>query len=205
MESTDGLIVEQLLDDAKKGDSPALGQLLELHRNYLRLLARVQIGRRLQGKVDPADLLQETFLEAHRNIERFRGSTEREFVAWLRQILSAILANQIRHYLGTKRRDIRLERELADDVDRSSRALVQALAASQTSPSQHAARRERSTLLADALAKLPDDYREVIILRHLEDLAFAEVSRRMGRTEDSVKNVWARALARLRKAMDDPR
>ncbi len=194
-----------LLSRAKQGDTEALGQLLELYRNYLKLLARVQIGRRLQGKVEPSDILQETFLEAHRNIERFRGSTEREFVAWLRQILSAIFANQIRRYFGTKRRDIRLERDLAQDVDQSSRALVRALVSPQSSPSQQAARRERSVLLADALSKLPDDYREVIILRHLEDLGFSEVSQRMCRTEDSVKNLWARALARLRRVMDDPR
>lgn len=197
--------VPMLLTLAKGGDGLSLGRLLELYRNYLTLLARVQIGRRLQGKVDAADILQETFLEAHRDVARFRGSSEREFLAWLRQILASILANQVRHYFGAKRRDVRLERELADDVDRSSLAMDHALVAPQSSPSREAARREQSVMLADALDKLPEDYREVIILRHLEDLAFPEVSRRMGRSEDSVKNLWARALARLRREMDDPR
>src|SRR5579883_1396053 len=195
---------EHLLTLAKAGDGPALGRLLELYRNYLTLLVRVQIGKRLQGKVDSGDLLQETYLEAHRDIGRFRGNSEREFLYWLRQILVTVLANQVRHYWGTKRRDVRLERELADDLDRSSCALDRAFVAEQSSPSHQAARREQSVLLADALGKLPEDYREVIILRQLEDLSFREVAQRMGRSEDSVKNLWARALAKLRRVMGEP-
>jgi RNA polymerase sigma-70 factor, ECF subfamily len=196
---------EELIALARAGDSAALGRLLDRYHPYFSLLVRFQIGRRLQGKVDPADLIQETFLEAFRDIGQFRGATERELLGWLRSILSGVLANQVRHYLGTKRRDMRLERELADDLDRSSRAMDRALVARQNSPSHSAARREQAVLLADALGKLPEDYREVIILRQLEDLSFPEVARRMGRTQDSVKNLWARALARLRNVMDDPR
>src|SRR5689334_17428277 len=75
---------EQLLSLARAGSSQALGQLLEVYRNYLALLARLQIGRRLQGKVEAADLVQETFLAAHRDFARFRGTTEGELVRWLR-------------------------------------------------------------------------------------------------------------------------
>jgi RNA polymerase sigma-70 factor (ECF subfamily) len=194
-----------LLVLAKAGDGDALGRLIERHRDYLILLARVQIGRLLRGKLDPEDVLQETSLEAHRGIGRFRGSSERAFRSWLRQILAAILSNQVRRYHGTKGRDPRLERSLIDDLDRSSRALDRGLIAPQSTPSQSASRRERALLLAEALGKLPEDYREVIILRHLDDLGFGEVARRMGRTEDSVKNLWVRALARLRRTLEDPR
>ena len=114
---------EQLLQLARSGSSPALGRLLELYRNYLVLLARLQIGKRLQGKLDPSDLVQETFLEAHRDFAQFRGSSEAEFVNWLRQILARNLANRVRHYYATKRRDVRLERELAVDLDQSSRGV----------------------------------------------------------------------------------
>ena len=72
--------VEQLLESARGGDRVALGQLLELYRRYLTLLARLQIGRRLQGKVDAADLVQDTFLEAHRHFARFRGTVEAELI-----------------------------------------------------------------------------------------------------------------------------
>jgi RNA polymerase sigma-70 factor (ECF subfamily) len=194
---------EQLLQRARDGSSAALGRLLQLYESYLALLARLQIGKRLQGKLDPSDLVQETFLEAHRDFAQFRGHTEAEFVSWLRQILATNLANLVRHYYGTKRRDVRLERELAVDLDRSSQVLDRGLVAAQSTPSQQAARREQAVLLADALGRLPPDYREVIILRHLEGLPFAEVARRLGRTLDSVEKLWARALARLRRSLGD--
>jgi RNA polymerase sigma-70 factor (ECF subfamily) len=203
MNSTAGLEPGQLLPRARAGDGRALGELLELYRNYLALLARLQIGRRLQGKVDDSDLIQETFLEAHRHFGRFRGTTEGELVAWLRQILAANLANLVRHYYGTQRRDLRLERQLADEMDQSSRALDLGLADRHSSPSRQAARREQGVLLADALGRLPENYREVIILSHLEGLGFPEVARRMGRSVNSVKHLWARALGRLRRVLGE--
>jgi len=189
---------QQLLDQARQGGGEALGRLLELYRNYLTLLARLQISRRLQGKVDAADLVQETFLAAHRAWPNFQGTSEGELVCWLRHILAAHLANVVRHYFGTQRRDVRLERDLAAELDQSSHMFDRGLFARQSSPSQQAARREQGVVLADALSRLPDDYREVLILRHLEGLTFPEVAQRMERTVDSVKKLWARGLDRLR-------
>ncbi len=187
--------------EAKAGDAATLGRLLELHRRYLCLLAPKQIGQTLQGKADASHLVQETFLDAHRNFAGFRGGTEAEFVVWLRQILAANLADLLRHYLGTQGRDVRLEREIREAIDQSSVLLDRALAAPQSSPSQQAERREQGVLLADALDQLPEDYREVLVLRHLEGLAFPEVARRMGRSVDSVEKLWMRGLARLRQIM----
>jgi len=102
---------EQLIVEAKSGNEAELGRLLELYRTYLRLLARIEIGRRLQGKLDASDLVQETFLEAHRNFAQFRGSDEPQLVRWLRQILAAKVANLVRHYFGTQGRDVRLEQD----------------------------------------------------------------------------------------------
>lgn len=195
---------EDLLQLARAGDAAVLGQLLELYRRYLALLARVQIGQRLQGKVDAEDLVQETFLEAHRNFGRFAGSSEAQFVAWLRQILAARLADLLRRYLGAQARDVRLEREIADAFDRSSVLLDRGLVSPLSSPSQQAARREQAVLLADALGQLPDDYREALVLRHLEGLTFPEVARRMGRTLDSVEKLWLRALGKLRQQLGGP-
>jgi RNA polymerase sigma-70 factor (ECF subfamily) len=193
---------ERLMGLARAGDGQALGGLLELYANYLGLMARLQVGRRLQGKVDPSDLVQETFLEAHRDFPRFRGRSELELLGWLRQILTRNLANAIRRYYGTQARDLNLERELTREFDESWRMLDGGLVAKQSSPSQQASRREQSVLLADALQRLPVDYREAIVLRHLESLSFPDVARRMGRSEDSVKKLWARALARLRVALE---
>src|SRR6059036_76095 len=106
---------EELLHLAQAGSIPALGELLEQYQSYLHLLARLQIGRRLQGKVDAADLVQETFLAAHAGFVQFRGATEAEFTAWLRQILASRLAKLLRYYCGTQRRDVHLERELLQE------------------------------------------------------------------------------------------
>lgn len=194
--------VSQLIHRARTGDSDRLARLLESYRNYLALLARCQIGQRLQGKIDASDLVQETFLEAHRDFGGFRGLTEGEFVSWLRRILASNLANVIERYTA-QRRDVRLERRLVAGLDRSSDALDRGLVARQSSPSQQAARREQGVRLANALELLSDDYRQVLILRHLEELSFPEVARRMQRSLDSVKNLWARALAQLRRSMGD--
>jgi RNA polymerase sigma-70 factor, ECF subfamily len=111
--------VEGLLGRASARQQGALGQLLEHFRNYLALLARMQIGRRLQGKLDAQDVVQETFLQAHRHLAVFRGTTGEELASWLREILATVLANEVRRYVGTKRRDVRLERwqlsDLGDD------------------------------------------------------------------------------------------
>jgi RNA polymerase sigma-70 factor, ECF subfamily len=195
---------EKLISDARTGSAAALGSLLELYRNYLRLLARVEIGRRLQGKLDASDLVQDTFTEAHRNFGLFRGTAEPQLVSWLRQILAAKVANLVRHYFGTQGRDIRLEQELARSMDNSSHALCGDLAASISSPSQAASRREQGVLLADALSRLPEDYRDVIVLRNLEGLTFPEVAKRMQRSQDSVEKLWLRGLARLRQVCGEP-
>src|SRR5262249_39157967 len=148
MNSSTDSEAELLLRQARDGDGAALGQLLERYRHYLALLARLQIGRRLQGKVDPLDLVQETFLEAHRHLPGFRGSREEEFVSWLRQILATNLAHLVRRYCGTQRRDVRLERRLTDELDQSSRALDRGLIARHSSPSQQAVRHEQALRLA---------------------------------------------------------
>jgi RNA polymerase sigma-70 factor (ECF subfamily) len=193
---------EQLVSLARAGDAFALGRLLERYRAYLMLLARLQIGRRLQSKADPSDVVQEAFLEAHRTFARFRGGSEGELLAWLRQILGSHLAVLVRRFLRTRGRDVRLERALAAELDASSRALDRGLLAPQSSPSHQADRREQGVRLADALDQLPEDYREVIVLRHLEGLSFPDVARRMGRSVDSVKNLWPRALVRLRRLLE---
>jgi RNA polymerase sigma-70 factor, ECF subfamily len=195
---------EMLLNLAKAGSGQALSRLLERHRGALEVQARLQVGRRLRAKLDIEDLMQELSLEAHRDIAHFRGHSEGEFVCWLRKVFATILSNQVRRYLGTRRRDLRRERRISVRRDDTSMAAIdQRLIAPQSSPSQQASRRERAELLAEALGTLPCAYREVIVLRNLEGLSFADVAARMGRTEDSVKNIWLRALSRLRRMLGD--
>ena len=114
----------QLLSQAQQGNDRALGELLETYRNYLELLARLEIGRRLQTKVDTSDLVQETFLEACRNLKSFRGSGEAEFVAWLRSIFATRIAQLVRRYLGVQGRDVRRERGLDINLNQTSQLLA---------------------------------------------------------------------------------
>ncbi len=192
-----------LLAKAREGDPAALGTLLDAYRHYLSLLARTQIGRRLQGKADPSDLVQEVCLEAHRHIEEFRGTTTAEFTAWIRVILAGLVANHVRRYLGAQCRDARLEQSLYVELNNTSGALDRALAAAVSTPSEQVARKEAGVQLAGALEGLSEDYRQVIILRHLEALPFAQVAERMGKTVDSVEKLWVRALGKLRQALEE--
>ena len=186
---------------AKRQGGEARGRLLELYRNYLRMLARVQVSKRLQGRVSPSDLAQETIIVAERELHAFRGKNEAEFVTWLRRVLSTQIAKCYRHH-GALKRDMHLERKIGRELDKSSQLFGQALEAKQTTPSRAAARREEAVLLADAMQRLPSDYREVVLLRNFEAIPFEEVAERMGRTVHSVKNIWARALARLRETIE---
>jgi len=191
-----------ILDLAREGDADARGVLLEMYRQYLRLLARLRLDPRLQGKLSASDLVQETFVWANRGFSRFRGTTEAELTAWLRSILVSQVANQIRHY-STDKRNIGLERRLERDFGRSSMALEKGLVGTFSSPSQSAIRREHAVLLADALAALPAHYREVLVQRHLEHRTFPEIAKKMDRPLDNVRGLWRRAVKSLREEIVD--
>ncbi len=193
----------RLLRALRQGDAAAQGEILLRYQPWLRLLARLQIDSRFQGKFDASDIVQQTLLEACRDLPQFHGTTEAELRAWLRQILAHVLAHEIRRYHGTRQRDVDREVSLDQALAQSSQRLGDMLAAPGSSPSQQAARREQEVLLANVLACLPADYREVIILRNLEGLSHEEVARRMGRNVGAVRMLWVRALARLRQELEE--
>jgi RNA polymerase sigma-70 factor (ECF subfamily) len=195
--------LQRLLDEARMGDHAQLGSLLDGYRPYLGLLARLEIGRRLQAKLDASDLVQDTLLEAHRHFVRFQGTNEAQLATWLRQIMAANLANLLRRYYGTQGRDVRLERELIVHLDQSSLLLDRGLVDPRSSPSHQAAHREQALRMAEALARLPDDYREVLLLRHFDGLSFPQISRHMGRSVDSVEKLWVRGLAQVRQLVGE--
>jgi RNA polymerase sigma-70 factor (ECF subfamily) len=173
--------------------------LLSSYERYLKLLAQVQLGRSLRSKLDASDIVQETFLEAHKSIHRFEGTNSDQFVAWLRTILARRLANTMRHYLGTQARDIRLEERIEHSLDQSSMSLAGMYAVPNSSPSHHVSKKEQSQLMAEALLRLPTDYREVIMMRHLEGMTFPEIALAMNRTEGSAEKLWLRGMAKLKK------
>ena len=195
---------QQLLTEARQDGPQFLGRLLQFYYNYLRLLASAQIGDKLQARVSPSDVVQETFLDAHRNFCRFRGQTEREFLAWLRRILTNNLARLVEQHVHAEKRDVR--REVSIDqfgavVEQSTARLNQMLADQAQSPSAIVAGRESAVILADKLAEMPPDYREVIVLRHVQALSFKEVADRIGRSPGAARMLWLRAIAHLRQQL----
>ena len=132
----------------------------------------------------------------------FAAAREAELLAWLRQILAHVLGHEFRRYAGTQQRDVGREVSLEQSLAQSSQRLGDLLAASGSSPSQQAVRHEQEVMLAEVLARLPDDHREVLILRNLEGLSHEEVAQKMGRSPGAVRMLWVRALAAIRKEVN---
>ena len=189
------------LPDSADPDPPAVAEL-ERYRGWLALLARLQVEPRFRAKFDASDVVQQTLLEAVRDWPKFRGGTPAELAGWLRQILAHVLLHEMRRYGGARRRDVGREVSLEQALAESSRRLGAALEPPGSSPSQRTSRQELEIRLADALARLPADHAEVILLRNVEGLAHEEVARRMGRSSGAVRMLWVRALARLRQELD---
>ena len=162
----------------------------------------MQHDERLQSKLDDSDLVQEVSAQAFRDFPKFVGVTEGEFTAWLRQKMAGVAAQALRRYT-TQQRDIHLERRLGESFDRSSSRVAQSLATEQSTPSAHALERERSVLIAQALSSLPEHYCDVLIMRDLQGLSLEQISRRLGRSPESVRKIWARAIVKIRQLLRD--
>jgi RNA polymerase sigma-70 factor (ECF subfamily) len=171
------------------------------YRPYLRLLARLQMDPRLRGQLDPSDVAQETLLRAHAGLEQFRGRSDAELAGWLRRILANVLQDAARRQ---NREQERVGRPVEAALEESSARLEAWLADANPSPAQAAARNEQLLRLAAALEELPDDQREAVILRHLQEFSLPEITRIMGRTRASVAGLLCRGLRALRERLHDP-
>ncbi|MFO0912637.1 MAG: sigma-70 family RNA polymerase sigma factor [Pirellulales bacterium] len=195
----------RLLQLIQHGDCSRLGELLEAYRNYLGLLADSQLDRKLRARLSPSDVVQETMMEAARDIGEFRGRSEAEFLAWLRQILVNNLGRTIELHVLAGKRDVRRDvsfQQLRTSMERSTAQLAQVFAGRDESPSAGAERREQSVILADLLESLPPAQREVLILRNLQGLKFKEVAELMDRSVAATKMLWMRAIKSLRQAYE---
>jgi RNA polymerase sigma-70 factor (ECF subfamily) len=194
--------VEQLIAGARVGEPDQLGPLLQLYRNYLTILAGTQLHERLRRRVSPSDVVQEAMLAAHRDFVKFRGCTEQEFLCWLRQVLINTIHHLVDTHLHAQRRDLRREvsiEQMGLALNRSAEQLTQALADPGPSPSAPARRHEAAVNLANQLARLNPDYRDVIVLRALQGLSFDEVAERMERSSGAVRMLWLRAIEKFKQ------
>jgi RNA polymerase sigma-70 factor (ECF subfamily) len=181
---------------AREGQGEALSELLAGYRNYLKVLASSCLRHDLRGKADPSDVVQETLLRVHEAFPQFRGTSEQEWMTWLRTILVRNIADLERKTLR-RRQAVGRERSLEAAMDRSSAMLRNLVPANGPTPSQEAQRRELGALVADALAELEPEDREVVILRNLHELEWGEIGERTGRSADAARMLWARAVQRV--------
>ncbi len=170
---------------------------LEQYRNYLKLLADLQLSPRLRVKEGASDIVQQTMLDAHQDLAGFRGKSEAELRAWLRMILTNNLLTLARRY-GTLKRATGREVTLQHQLEKSSALLHHNLVAEQTSPSEALIKKERSEQLAEALLKLLEDERSAVILKHYHNWSVAEIAQHLGRTQEAVAGLLRRGLKKLR-------
>jgi RNA polymerase sigma-70 factor (ECF subfamily) len=180
--------------------SPLSGGSLTRYREYLLLLARVHIGPRLRGALDPEEVVQAALVKAAEGLDQFHGDTEQERLAWLR----AILANCLAEAVGVlDRRDGNADRTPEATLEESSLRIIRWLANGPLSSCDFAARDGQLMALAAALAKLPDDQRTVLELKHLRGCSLAEICGQTDRSKASVVGLLFRGMKRLRDSLDD--
>ncbi len=196
--------LDTLVAEARSGQEGALEDLLSRYRHLVSLMVRSRFrGGRLSGRVDSSDIVQDILVRVASHIGDFAGRDQFAFEAWLRRIAEREVLRQVEFHLGAARRDAGREAQMAgaDGGDRPSLILAGWLESSVTSPSLAAVRKERAVLLADALARLPDDYRELLVLRHIEERPFDEIGELMDRSSAAVRTMWVRALRKLKEAI----
>jgi RNA polymerase sigma-70 factor (ECF subfamily) len=194
----------QLVIASKRGDNEALGRLLEQYRGYLLMLAHRYLSERLQRRIDPADIVQLTFLEAKRDLTSFRGQTPAEFSGWLRGMLKNNVATAVTRHVTAQKRSIKREVSLAPPTPANDSAAgwIQQLPGSTTSPSGAAIRAEAVVALLEALHQLPESQAEAIRLRYMEGLPLAAIVERMGKSDTAVAGLLKRGLQKMRCIMD---
>jgi RNA polymerase sigma-70 factor (ECF subfamily) len=171
---------------------------VESYREYLRLLARANIDPRLRGKIDPSDIVQQTLLKAHEKRDQFRGATDAERAAWLRAILAHQIADAQRRF-GRQRG----ERSLDEALERSSARLDVWLASEQSSLSQKHVQQERLLQMVEMMARLSEEQRTALELRHLQGLTVPSVAKQMGKSPAAVASLLYRGMKTLRAMMDE--
>lgn len=188
-----------LFQAAHQGDQIALGRLFEQCRPYLLSIANVHLDMQLHSKVAPSDVVQDTFLEAYRLFDRFKGLDSTELRAWLRAILLNKIADLHNRFLSCQKRCP--EREQSLDESGEHGALRDVLPSRTDTPSSDISLREQTDKLTKALQQLPEEYRLVIVWRNWDQIPFAEVGQRLNRTEGAARMLYGRAIERLQQEL----
>ena len=200
----DAVETDRLLQLAAGGDRESWGALLTRYGDRIARLITLRLDRRLQGRIDAADVIQEIYLEAWRHLPEYVRNSQLPFYLWLRGLACNKLLELHRHHLGVKMRDAHREQASywASTPDTTSVALSSLLVDSTTSPSRAAVRSEVHERLQQAIDGMDAIDREVLVLRHFEQLTPAETAQVLAIEEKAAGMRYLRAIRRLRQVLD---
>lgn len=198
--TSEGDDTTQLVERAARGEQHAWGLLLARHRERLRRMVALRLDQRLRGRVDPSDVIQEASFDAARRLADYVDNPTMPFFLWLRFLTGQRILEQHRVHLGAKARDVGREITLHHGPlpEMSSAALAAHLLGHLTSPSEAAIRTERRLRMQEALNRMDPVDREVLALRHYEQLSNSEVAAVLGLDKSAASKRYARALIRLK-------
>ena len=195
--------INSLVELALDGNERAMTMLLDKHRAQLQHLVSLRMDRRIQGRVDAADIVQDALIDAARRLSEFRDQNKMGFYVWLRWITSERLLNTHRRHLGSQIRDAKREVPIdRQEPDATPIALSQQLAGRLTSPTKVVARRELQMAIENVLEQLDPDDRAILMLRNFEELSLTQTAKALGIKRSTAGKRHIRALKRLRKALD---
>ena len=198
-------LVPNLVARAAAGDRAAVVELLERYRDRLRRMVALRLDPRLQGRVDASDVIQEGYLDAMRQLDEFIQDPAVPFYIWLRFLVGQRVQEQHRRHLGTPGRDVGREVSIYRGTmpGASTGALAARLLGKQTSPSQAALRAERKIRLQEALNGLDPLDREILVLRHYEQMTNGDAATVLGLDKSAASKRYTRALERLKTILVD--
>ncbi len=172
-------------------------------RPWLMRIAERELPAELRGKIDPSDVVQQTLLDAWRGESGFRGSSHPQRLAWLRVILRRVVLQHRRGLLQTAKRGAGAQRAVADAMAHTSLRIEELAVGKEPAPDEVVDNAEQSLLVAEAIEKLPEDYRRVIELRHFHGHSHASVAAEIGRSAAATRMLWVRALVELRRIVNE--
>lgn len=190
-------LVNQLLVEARGGSQTAIGELMAYYGDYLGSVARQQLGAKLCGRVSPSDLVQETLLAAWKDFASFQGTEAPQFSAWLRTILGRKISSAVALHMGTSKRDI--SRESGAAVGNMIVEVNKSLHSREKAPGDVVSLEEDALIIQRLLASLPEEYRQVVQWRNLDNIQFKEIANRIGKSAGATRLVWLRAMRMLKE------
>ena len=194
----------RLIRRVSSKDGKAPEELFALHHERLRKMIHFRLDRRLRGKIRSAEILQEVYREACRHIDKYLADTEEPFFLWLRFLTAQRMLITYRQHLGTKMRDANVEVSMfRGGMKAVATSIAEELLAGLSSPDQAAIRHEQRLQLQDALNRMDETDREVLVLRHFEELSNHQVAQVLELSKTAASNRYVRALKRLREILRD--